>query len=124
MVLVNAWKRVVLENYANFQGRANMPEFWWFVLANFIVYVVLGLILASVSSIFFYLFILYAIGIIIPNLAVAIRRLHDTGKSGWFILLGIIPCVGSIILLVFYATAGQPTDNQWGPPPAPGLPAA
>ena len=63
------------------------------------------------------IYILYALAVFIPGLAVSVRRLHDTGKSGWFILLGLIPCVGGIILLVFVVTAGDVGDNEYGPDP-------
>jgi len=54
---------------------------------------------------------------LIPNLAVIVRRLHDTGRSGWFVFLGLIPCIGGILLLVFYVSAGDPGTNKFGPPP-------
>jgi uncharacterized membrane protein YhaH (DUF805 family) len=61
---------------------------------------------------------LLSLAFIIPNLAVTVRRLHDTGRSGWFVLLGLIPCIGGILLLVFYVSAGDPGTNKFGPPPA------
>ena len=62
-------------------------------------------------------YIIYLLAIVIPSLAVAIRRLHDTGKSGWMILVGIIPLIGSIWLLILYCTDSQPGPNKWGPNP-------
>jgi uncharacterized membrane protein YhaH (DUF805 family) len=118
MQLVESWKLVVLERYAKFDGRAGRAEFWWFVLANFIVVVALG-ILAGIADIFTILYFLYAIALFIPSLAVAVRRLHDTDKSGWFILLGLIPIVGFIILIVFYATEGTNGPNNYGAAPEP-----
>jgi uncharacterized membrane protein YhaH (DUF805 family) len=118
MQLVESWKLVVLERYAKFDGRAGRAEFWWFVLANFIVVVALG-ILAGIADIFTILYFLYAIALFIPSLAVAVRRLHDTDKSGWFILLGLIPIVGFIILIVFYATEGTNGPNSYGAAPEP-----
>lgn len=113
MQLIEAWKLVVLERYAKFDGRAGRSEFWWFVLANLLVYVAL-LVLAQVSSVFLILYFVYAIAVIVPSLAVAVRRLHDTNKSGWFLLLGFIPFIGFIILLVFYIQEGTPGPNDYG----------
>ncbi len=113
MDMINIWKTVVLQRYAKFDGRAGRAEFWWFVLANFLIYIVLA-ILMNVASIFFVLYIVYAIGTIIPSIGVAIRRLHDTNKSGWFLLIGLIPFVGVIILIVFYATEGTSGPNDHG----------
>jgi uncharacterized membrane protein YhaH (DUF805 family) len=98
--------------YSEFSGRTSVGGFWRFVAVNFIVVVVLGL-LVNVSSIFLVIYLIYGLAVLIPSLAIAIRRLHDTGKSGWFILLGLIPFVGVIILIVFYI---QPSDgpNQYG----------
>lgn len=119
--LVGYWKRVVLERYAQFDGRASRAEFWWFYLANIIVAVVLyavAAILGQVSSVFAVLAILlltvYWLGLIVPSLAVAVRRLHDTDKSGWFLLLYLIPCAGPIIILVFMVTEGTRGPNQFG----------
>jgi uncharacterized membrane protein YhaH (DUF805 family) len=118
MPLIENWKLVVLQRYAKFDGRAGRAEFWWYVLANFIVLIALS-ILAGAADIFWILYVVYGIGTFIPSLAVAIRRLHDTDKSGWFILLGLIPLVGFIILIVFYATEGTAGPNQYGAGPEP-----
>jgi uncharacterized membrane protein YhaH (DUF805 family) len=118
MPIIENWKLVVLERFAKFDGRAGRAEFWWFVLANVIVYVALG-ILAQISGIFLILYFLYGIAMIVPSIAVAIRRLHDTDKSGWFLLIGLIPLVGAIILLVFYALEGNNGQNMYGPGPEP-----
>lgn len=77
MILIEAWKNVVLNNYTNFEGRANRAEFWWFVLANLIAAVILAA-LGRVSSIFELLSAVYALGVLLPSIAVAMRRLHDT----------------------------------------------
>lgn len=114
MDLVNYWKKCVLENYANFSGRARRAEYWWFALANAIVYIVL-FALMRISGIFVVLYIAYAIAIIVPGIAVAIRRLHDLGKSGWMLLISFIPIVGAIILLVWFLTDGTKGPNQYGP---------
>ena len=121
MPMIEYWKLVVLQRYAKFDGRAGRAEYWWFVLANLIIYV-LGLILMQISSILVILLIGFWLAIIVPSIAVAIRRLHDTNKSGWFLLISLIPFVGGIILLVFLATPGTPGPNEYGAPD-PGLPA-
>lgn len=82
MDLIGYWKKCVLENYANFSGRARRAEFWSFALTNAIVYVLLA-ILMRVSGIFLILYVAFALAMLVPSIAVAIRRLHDTGKSGW-----------------------------------------
>jgi uncharacterized membrane protein YhaH (DUF805 family) len=87
-----------------------------FFLINSIIVVVLDLIgmAIKVSTL---LGGLYGLAVLIPSLAVGVRRLHDTGRSGWWLLIGIIPVIGTIILIVFLATEGQPDDNQYGPNP-------
>ena len=113
MAVIGNWKLVVLERYAKFDGRAGRKEFWFFVLANVAIYIAL-LILAQISTVFIVLYFLYAIAVIVPNIAVGIRRLHDTDKSGWFLLISLVPIIGGIILLVFFATAGTDGPNQYG----------
>ena len=111
MPLINWWKVVVLERFAQFTGRAGRAEFWWFTLANFIVSTVLAL-LGQASVIFSILSAIYGLAVLIPSLAVAIRRLHDTNRSGWWLLIILVPLAGIIILIVFYATEGTPGPNE------------
>jgi uncharacterized membrane protein YhaH (DUF805 family) len=113
MAVIGNWKLVVLERYAKFDGRAGREEFWFFVLANIAVYIAL-LILAQISSIFIILYFLYWFATIVPSIAVGIRRLHDTDKSGWLLLISLVPFIGGIILLVFFAIAGTEGPNQYG----------
>ena len=112
------WYLKVLKNYVGFQGRARRKEFWMFALFNVIVSFILGfvggLIDVSVGTILGYI---YALAILLPSLAVGVRRLHDIGKSGWMILLGLIPIVGGIILLVFYCLDSEAGENKYGPNP-------
>lgn len=110
------WYIGVLKNYAGFSGRARRTEFWMYFLFNAIIFIVLGA-LSRATGFFSILYYLYALATLIPSLAVGSRRLHDTGKSGWLQLLGIIPVVGTIILIVFWATAGNPGPNQYGQDP-------
>lgn len=117
MQLIEGWKTVVLGNYANFNGRAGRPEFWWFFLANLIVSLVLNA-LAAGADLFGVLAILYGLAVLVPSIAVGVRRLHDIGKPGVWILIGLIPIVGAIILIVWAAQPGEPGPNAYGPPPA------
>jgi len=108
MPLITYWKRAVLENYVNFTGRANRPEFWWFFLATTILNIVLrpfGLVGNLVN-----------LAMLLPQLAVGARRLHDTGRSGWWLLLWLVPIVGWIVLIVWYASAGDGGPNKYGAP--------
>lgn len=114
MILVETWKKVVLENYANFDGRARRSEFWYYALANFIITAVLN-ILGQASSIFTIIGFLFGLAVLVPGIAVGIRRLHDIGKPGIMILIGLIPCVGWIILLVWAAQDSQRGSNEYGP---------
>jgi uncharacterized membrane protein YhaH (DUF805 family) len=116
------YKSVLTVKYADFTGRARRAEYWWFALMNFIVITaiaIVSLILYSVSDTLGVLGIVvygvYVLAVIVPGLAVAVRRLHDTSKSGWMLLVGFIPLVGGILLLVFYFTDGDPGPNQHGP---------
>jgi uncharacterized membrane protein YhaH (DUF805 family) len=111
--LISYWKRVVLEKYADFSGRARRAEYWWFTLANIIAVLVL-IILVAIAKIFWVLYILYLLALIVPSLAVTFRRLHDTDKSGWWILIGLVPFVGGIILLVLMCIDSTSGANQWG----------
>src|SRR5215217_5101513 len=107
--------RSVLTQYATFSGRARRSEYWWFFLAYFIASVVASIIdgILGVTV----LGVILALGLLIPSLAVGVRRLHDIGKSGWWLLIGLIPLVGAIVLLVFACQDSQPGTNQWGPSP-------
>jgi uncharacterized membrane protein YhaH (DUF805 family) len=122
MILVQAWKLVVLERFALFDGRAGRAEYWWFFLANLIVGVVLNL-LGRASTLFVIVGLLYSLALLIPGLAVAMRRLHDTGRSGWWLLIGLVPCIGLIVLIVFFATEGDRGPNQYGSAPLSFVPA-
>jgi uncharacterized membrane protein YhaH (DUF805 family) len=122
MVMVDYFKLVVFERYAVFEGRAGRAEYWWFFLANLIISFVLQA-LAGASDALLILAVVYSLAVLIPGLAVAVRRLHDTNKSGWWILISLVPFVGVIVLIVFLATDGDQGANQYGNPD-PGLPAA
>lgn len=102
------WYLAVLKKYAEFNGRARRSEYWYFFLFNLIISVVLGVIGGVIH--FKYIGNLYSLAVLLPGLAVGIRRMHDVGKSGWFILIPIY----NIILA---ATEGTKGDNEYGPDP-------
>jgi len=131
--------------YAQFEGRASRSEFWYYVLFYVIGSILLGILdgalgtsytyeiatntmatdgtevaaIAATQSIG-YLSAIYSLALLVPSIAISIRRLHDTGKSGWWFLLGVIPLVnfiGIFILLFFYVQDSQPGDNAYGPNP-------
>jgi uncharacterized membrane protein YhaH (DUF805 family) len=116
------WYLKVMKQYADFDGRARRTEYWMFVLFN-MIFSVVAVVLDNVLGIamegigYGPLYGLYVLAMIIPSLAVAVRRLHDTGKSGWMLLIALIPIIGSIWLLVLYATDGNPGENEYGSNP-------
>ena len=115
--MINAYRSALVDNYVNFSGRLSVPGYWWFFLANFLIVLVLQVLAAAATALIF-VALVYALVTLLPSLAAGVRRLHDTGRSGWFILIGLIPFIGFIILIVFLAGAGQSGSNQYGPPPA------
>lgn len=102
--------RSVLRQYANFSGRATRSEFWWFYLAYTLVLVALNLVLGEENLVA----PLCSLALLLPSLAVGVRRLHDTGRSGWNLLWCLLPLVGAIILLVFNCQDSQTGTNQYG----------
>lgn len=116
------WYLHVLRNYANFNGRARRKEYWMFVLFNIIfgiaAMVIDNLLGIAVEAIGYGpIYGLYSLAVLIPGLAVAVRRLHDVGKSGWMLLVILIPIIGAIWILVLSVSDSQPGDNQYGSNP-------
>jgi uncharacterized membrane protein YhaH (DUF805 family) len=111
----------VYRQYVGFSGRASRSEFWWFWLFYVIVSIVLSVIGGYGSATGGALVGLFALGSLLPSLAVAVRRLHDIGRSGWWLLIGIIPIV-DLVLLWWYIQPSTAEANQYGPPP--GAPAS
>lgn len=120
-----------IKNYTNFNGRASRSEFWFFVLFN-MIFTIAAVILdnmlgttikidmpgaESISMPYGYIYFAYVLFVLLPSLALWARRLHDVGKSGWFILIGLIPLIGAIWLLVLAVQDSQPGENKWGPNP-------
>ena len=116
---VAAFKDVVLNNYAVFKGRVDRGTFWRFFGVVIAVEVVLGILTYTVSTAFGIPYFLFVIALFLPQIAAGVRRLHDTGKTGWLLLIAIVPIVGPIILLVFFIQAGHPESNAYGPPHVP-----
>lgn len=110
------WYVSVLKNYVGFQGRARREEFWMFYLVNFGITIVIT-VLQALLGIGQVLTTIYGLAVLLPYLAVGARRLHDTGRSGWWQLLFLIPIVGIIILIVFWVQDSRFGDNQYGPNP-------
>ena len=106
-------KSVILKNYVNFEGRATRAEFWWFFLFNFLLTFILGL-LGKPGTI---LSSIWSLAILLPQLGLGVRRLHDIGKSGWYWLIALIPIVGWILVIIWFAKEGDPNQNQYGPVP-------
>ncbi|HDR9485546.1 TPA: DUF805 domain-containing protein [Burkholderia aenigmatica] len=119
--------RSVLNKYATFEGRARRAEYWYFVLLSFILSMVAqiidvagrnaGLITLLLLGVLF----LVSLALIIPGIAVSVRRLHDTGRSGWFLLIALIPIVGGILLLVWTCSRGTEGPNRFGADPVPAV---
>ena len=127
MQFVDAVKTCVIQKYADFNGRASRSEFWWFYLANIVVCwvwsFVVGMFVGGVSSLTdtnlsFGTILAYlpSLALLVPGIAVCVRRLHDIGKSGWWYLVAFICCIGGLYLLYLCA---QPSDgeNEYGPVP-------
>ena len=112
------WYLMAFRKYAQIAGRARRAEYWMFVLVNMLVaiglMVVTGLFGDAPSTAGSLLYLAYTVATIVPGFTVSVRRLHDTGRSGWWLLVGLVPLVGSILLLVWLAQDGQPGDNEFG----------
>lgn len=116
MTFPEAIKTVLIERYLDFNGRARRPEYWWFFLFAVIVNVVTQAISGG-SMLLSLIGLIITLGLLIPGIAVAIRRLHDTGRSGWWLLLAFVPVLGFLGLIYFYVQPTDPETNAWGPPP-------
>ena len=109
------------DHYVKFDGRASRSEFWWWVLFAILVSIAANIIDAVIGVMLFSW--LVSLGLFLPGLSMSIRRLHDTNRSGWWVLIGLIPLIGLIVLLIFYLETGTPGPNEHGPPPV-GTPTA
>lgn len=127
------WYVKVLKQYVDFSGRARRREYWMFFLVNLVVLIVLSLVDTmlgtggwrstagggsfSAAGSLGLLSGLYSLAVLLPTIAVAVRRLHDTDRSGWWFLIGFVPIVGGIVLLIFYVLEGTRGPNRFGPDP-------
>ena len=117
-----SWYLEVLQKYAVFDGRARRKEYWVFLLINILVSVVLIAIDNLIGTFSPQVGVgllqgLYSLAILIPSIAVTVRRLHDTGRTGWWILISLVPLIGGIVLLVFMVLDSEPETNEYGPNP-------
>ena len=110
------WYVDVLKKFNVFTGRSGRQEYWMFVLINFGISFAIGL-LVNMNNFFAVVSALYGLAIIVPSIAASIRRMHDIGKSGIYVLVTLIPCVGTIWFIILAATPGDPGANEYGPPP-------
>ena len=114
------WYFDVLKKYATFSGRAQRMEFWMFLLVHLIIVVIISTATFTIgisSDAMGAVWLLYILGTFLPYLAVSVRRLHDTNRSGLSLFISLVPIVGLIVILVFMATAGDPSENKYGPNP-------
>ena len=112
------WATLPLKKYADFTGRARRKEYWSFWLLTLVAYFLASLVGSILGDLISSLLVLaVAVGFFIPSLAAGVRRLHDTNRSGWWLLISLVPIVGSIILIVFLATDGNRGPNDYGPDP-------
>lgn len=116
------WYLSVLKNYATFSGRARRKEYWMFTLFNAIFYVTLSVLdallgLVNYDNPFGILAPIYSLAVMLPGIAVGIRRLHDTGRSAWWLAISLVPLIGIIVLMVFMCLDSQAGENKYGANP-------
>ena len=111
------WYISVLKQYAVFSGRARRTEYWMFVLCNVIVMLLLGMVDKLIGGDNELISSIYSLAVLLPSLAVAARRLHDTNRSAWWLLLGLIPIIGTLVLIYFMVCNGQQGPNRFGDDP-------
>jgi uncharacterized membrane protein YhaH (DUF805 family) len=116
------WYMMALQKYAVFTGRAQRKEYWYFYLFSVLITLALAILDMLIGSFdkvsgVGVLSGLYSLAVLIPNLAVTVRRLHDTGRSGWWFLIVLVPFIGGIVLLIFLVQDSMPGTNQYGANP-------
>lgn len=116
------WYLQALKNYAVFSGRSRRKEYWMFSVFNMLVGFCLGFIAgltghSGVEGVVALVTILYGLAVIIPGIALTMRRLHDTGRHGWWLLIVLVPIIGALVLLFFMVQDGNATQNEFGPNP-------
>lgn len=110
-----SWYIEVLKKYAVFSGRSHRTEYWYFFLFNLLIAIVLAIV-DSIAKIGL-LNTIYSLAVLVPSLAVGVRRLHDTDRSAWWLFINVIPILGGIVFLYFMASDGGFGDNKYGPSP-------
>jgi uncharacterized membrane protein YhaH (DUF805 family) len=121
-VLVMDWYLEALKKYAVFEGRARRKEYWFFILFNVLISMALGFIDRFIGNVnpdtgIGVLSGIYTLGVMIPGMAVSVRRLHDTGRSGWWLLITFLPVIGAIIFFYFMVLDSDTERNEYGPSP-------
>ena len=125
------WMLMPLRRYADFSGRSRRKEYWMFVLFEIILFTVVGVVgamllgagdatevgLDAIGGTLLIIFILMGLALLIPGIAVTVRRFHDQDLSGWFVLLGLIPYIGGLVILIFMFMEGKSGPNRFGPDP-------
>jgi uncharacterized membrane protein YhaH (DUF805 family) len=106
---------VLRNKYADFNGRARRSEYWYFVLFNFLISTAVGVVTGLIGI--DWLSYIYSVALLVPGIAVGVRRLHDIGKSGWWLLISFIPLIGGIWLIILMAKEGDHGNNAFGPDP-------
>ncbi len=115
---MNYFIECITSKYADFSGRARRKEYWMFALFYMISYVITSIVASILpESIGSLVLLVFTLGLIVPCLSALVRRLHDTGRSGWWVLLQIVPVIGPIVVFIFCVLEGEPTDNEYGPNP-------
>jgi uncharacterized membrane protein YhaH (DUF805 family) len=107
------WYLIALKKYVEFDGRARRKEYWMFALFNLLITLAIAVIEAIIGTSGF-LGLIYALAVLLPAIAVSVRRLHDTDRSGWWLLIALVPIVGAIVLLVFMVQDSKPGTNLYG----------
>jgi uncharacterized membrane protein YhaH (DUF805 family) len=121
------YMKLPLQRFAEFSGRSRRMEYWMFVVLNFGVSIVASILdrilgmSGMVGGVYGPLQLIAGLALLVPGIAVAIRRLHDQDKSGWWLLIAFVPIIGAIVLIVFMFLEGTKGDNQYGPDPKAGL---
>jgi uncharacterized membrane protein YhaH (DUF805 family) len=113
-----SWYLAALKKYASFSGRARRKEYWMFYLVSSMIYIAIGFAVPFLSeSSVLVIFPVYGLAMLLPSLAVLVRRLHDTGHSGWWFFISLLPVIGGIVLLVFLCQDSHEEENQYGSNP-------
>lgn len=113
----DAVMRTLTQEYCNFNGRTSCMAFWWYILFTLLVSILIYVGIMCFGNGFIYVGYAVNLLLLLPTLGIEVRRLHDIGKSGWWILLLFIPLIGIIILIVWFCKPSQPGNNQYGPEP-------